>query len=223
MPETIEDYYERIVAAADDEGRLATNAEIQAWNVFPFESEGLRLKPLEALAQAEAPRDGEGGKPCHACENAAGRNAVDAEVWRDDHWRIKVTEPTGAPLILMLSPQAHFDFTTLPMDLAGEMGQIMVALGAAIEALPSVARVHVSKWGDGGAHAHIFFFARPTRMPQLRGTMMAVWDDYLPPSPLAFVMRTLAPSYKIWSAPTADAHSALRSDPFVILFMARAF
>jgi len=33
MPETIEDYYARIEAAADDEGRLATNAEIQAWNV----------------------------------------------------------------------------------------------------------------------------------------------------------------------------------------------
>jgi hypothetical protein len=83
----------------------------------------------------------------------------------------------------MLSPQAHHDFTTLPMDRAAEMGQIMVALGAAIEALPSVARVHVSKWGDGGAHAHIFFYARPTRMPQLRGTMMAVWDDYLPRVP----------------------------------------
>ncbi len=46
MPETIEDYYERVEAAADDEGRLATNAEIQAWEVFPFESEGLRLKPF---------------------------------------------------------------------------------------------------------------------------------------------------------------------------------
>jgi len=60
----------------------------------------------------------------------------------------------------------------------------LVALGAAIEALPSVARVHVNKWGDGGAHAHIFFIARPTRMPQLRGTMMAVWDDFLPPVPV---------------------------------------
>jgi hypothetical protein len=56
MPETIEDCYERIEAAADDGGRLATNAEIQAWDIFPFESEGLRLKPLESLAQAEAPR-----------------------------------------------------------------------------------------------------------------------------------------------------------------------
>ena len=183
MPETIEDYYERVEAAADVEGRLATNAEIQAWDVFPFESEGLRLRPLEPLAQAETLRHGEGGKPCSACTHAAEADSVDAEVWRDDHWRITVTEPSGAPLILILSPLAHYDFTTLPMDRAGEMGQIMVALGAAIEALPSVARVHVSKWGDGAAHAHVFFYARPTRMPQLRGTMMAVWDDYLPPVP----------------------------------------
>jgi hypothetical protein len=83
----------------------------------------------------------------------------------------------------MLSPRAHHDLTTLPMDLAAEMGQIMVVLGAAIESLPSVARVHVSKWGDGGAHAHIFFYALPARMPQLRGTCMAVWDDYLPRVP----------------------------------------
>jgi hypothetical protein len=194
MPESIEEYYERVKAAADEDGRLATNAESQAWDVFPFESEGLRLKPLEPLAQAEALRHGEGGKPCSACYTPDERHTADlvprpqnwradAEVWRDSHWRITVTEPSGSPLILVLAPQDHYDFTTLPTDRAAEMGQIMVALGAAIEALPSTARVHVSKWGDGGAHAHIFFYARPTRMPQLRGTMMAVWDDYLPPVP----------------------------------------
>ena len=185
MPETIEDYYARVVAAADEEGRLAIPVDgIPYWEIFPFEAEGLRLKPIEPLAEVEEPRHGEGGQHCGACNHVDERNSVDAEVWRDDHWRISVTEPSGAPLILMLSPQAHYDFTTLPRDRAGEMGQIMVALGAAIEALPSVARVHVSKWGDGGAHAHIFFFARPTHMPQLRGTMMAVWDDFLPRVPV---------------------------------------
>jgi hypothetical protein len=59
--------------------------------------------------------------------------------------------------------------------------------GAAIETLPSVARVHISKWGDGGAHAHVFFFVRPTRMPQLRGTCLALWDDFLPTVPAEVV------------------------------------
>ena len=185
MPETIEDYYARVMAVADNEGRLAFPADgIPYWEIFPFESEGLRLKRMEPLAESEEPRDGEGGKPCRTCNQVDERNSVDAEVWRDDHWRITVSPPSGAPLILMLVPQTHHDFTTLPKDRAAEMGQIMVALGAAIEALPSVARVHVSKWGDGGAHAHIFFFARPTQMPQLRGTMMAVWDDFLPRIPV---------------------------------------
>ncbi|RYV50039.1 hypothetical protein [Pengzhenrongella frigida] len=183
MPESIEVYYARVASAADAEGRLAPNAELQAWEVFPFESEGLRLRPLEPLAQAELPRHGEGGTSCDGCDRGDQRSAAVGEVWRDDHWRIAVAESSGAPLILILSPLAHHDFTTLPMPLAAEMGQIMVALGLAIEALPSVARVHVSKWGDGGEHAHIFFYARPSRMPQLRGTMMAVWDDYLPPVP----------------------------------------
>jgi hypothetical protein len=36
MPETIEDYYARVEAAADDTGRLPMNAEMQAWEVFPL-------------------------------------------------------------------------------------------------------------------------------------------------------------------------------------------
>jgi len=186
MPETIEDYYARVMAAADDEGRLAIPADgIPYWEIFPFEAEGLRLKQIEPLADAEEPRHGEDPEQCHCAKphDADAGSSADSEVWRDNHWRISVAEHSGAPLILMLSPQAHHDFTTLPKARAAEMGQIMVALGAAIEDLPSVARVHVSKWGDGGAHAHIFFFARPIRMPQLRGTMLAVWDDFLPPVP----------------------------------------
>lgn len=138
MPEPIEEYYARVEAAADADGRLASNAEIQAWEVFPFESDGLRLKPLAPLATAEAPRHGEGGSPCGACDRGDGR--VDGEAWRDDHWHLSVADSSGAPLLVILSPHAHHDVTTLPMDRAAEMGQIMVALGAAIEALPSVAR-----------------------------------------------------------------------------------
>jgi hypothetical protein len=140
----------------------------------------LRLKPLDPLTGAEAPRNGEDPVRCRCSQEHPDDEWV---VWADDHWKVGLSEESGAPLILILSPRAHHDFTTLPKDRAAEMGQIMVALGAAVEALPSVARVHVSKWGDGGAHAHMFFYARPTRMPQLRGTMMAVWDDYLPRVP----------------------------------------
>jgi hypothetical protein len=53
----------------------------------------------------------------------------------------------------------------------------------AIESLPHIARAHVSRWGDGSAHVHVFFFARPAGFPQLRGTCLALWDDLLPAVP----------------------------------------
>ncbi len=72
----------------------------------------------------------------------------------------------------------------------------------AVEGLPHVARVHVSKWGDGGAHLHLFFFARPEGFAQLRGTCLALWDDLLPATPrdvrdadAAAVARALVGSY----------------------------
>jgi hypothetical protein len=58
-----------------------------------------------------------------------------------------------------------------------------VRIVRAIESLPHIARAHVSRWGDGSAHLHVFFFARPAGFPQLRGTCLAVWDDLLPAIP----------------------------------------
>jgi len=65
-----------------------------------------------------------------------------------------------------------------------------------------LARVHVAKWGDGAAHLHVFFFARPEGFAQLRGTCLAVWDDLLPAMPdqitaadAAAVAHALAASY----------------------------
>ena len=75
-------------------------------------------------------------------------------------------------------------------------------ISRAIEALPNVARAHLSKWGDGSAHLHASFYARPAGFPQLRGTCLAIWDDLLPavePQTLsadaAAVGRALAASY----------------------------
>jgi diadenosine tetraphosphate (Ap4A) HIT family hydrolase len=180
VPETIEQYYARVVQAAGEDGRISIeSSDIASWDIFPFEAEGLSLKPIAPLSEAEEARPGEDPADCYC---AAGGSPKDL-VWSDDHWQVRALGRSGAPLVMMLAPIRHYDFTSLPADLAGELGRLMVALGAAIETLPSVARVHISKWGDGGAHAHVFFFARPTRMPQLRGTCLALWDDFLPAVP----------------------------------------
>ncbi|GAA3345273.1 hypothetical protein GCM10020358_51730 [Amorphoplanes nipponensis] len=51
----------------------------------------------------------------------------------------------------------------------------------AVMALGGIAPVHVDKWGDGGAHLHLWLIARQAGMMQLRGTCLPVWDDVLPP------------------------------------------
>ena len=51
MTPTPQQYYDRAVAAADDEGRLPI-PEQSMWEIFPFEPDSLRVKPLEPLVLA---------------------------------------------------------------------------------------------------------------------------------------------------------------------------
>jgi hypothetical protein len=190
-----EEFYAHAMRAADAEGRLPLS-RMTAWDVFPFEQNGLRVVPLARPALPEPARAGEDARDCAAC--TAGRVAV----WSDEHWRLSAFESSGTSLILMLEPAAHYDLPNLPDDRAAEMGLLIVRISAAIESLPHIARAHVSRWGDGGAHLHIFFFARPAGFPQLRGTCLAIWDDLLPTIPAsqrdrdaAAVARTLADSH----------------------------
>lgn len=52
-----------------------------------------------------------------------------------------------------------------------------------MQALPNIARAHVYRLGDGGAHLHMWFFARPEGQSQLYGSWLVVWDDLLPEYP----------------------------------------
>jgi hypothetical protein len=56
-----------------------------------------------------------------------------------------------------------------------------VRLERAIRSLDGVARVHVNRCGDGSAHLHMWFLARPYGQLQLRGTFLSLWDSILPP------------------------------------------
>ena len=190
-----EEFYAHAMRAADAEGRLPLS-RMTAWDVFPFEQAGLQVVPLARPALPEPGRAGENGLDCPAC------TAGQLPVWSDEHWRLSVLGPSGAPLVLLLEPAAHHDLPDLPDDRAAEMGLLQVAISRAIESLPHVARAHVSRWGDGGAHLHLFFFGRPAGFSQLRGTCLAIWDDLLLPVPddqrdldAATVGQALAGSY----------------------------
>ncbi len=180
--ETAEEFHARVAAATDHEGRLPVAIELMpGWDIFPFELEGLRIKPLEPLSDSEPPRTGENPAdcPCHGPEDPerAARFA-----WSNERW-VLVDAGMKLPVTLTLQPRAHHDLADLPDDLAAEMGVLMVAVAAAIESLPSVGRCHVGRYGDGGAHLHPFFFGRPARMPQLRGSCVLDWEENLPDVP----------------------------------------
>lgn len=146
------------------------------WPSFPFEGD-LRVKQLDDPVPVEPPRRGEGDRECIAC------NAPDeAYIWVGERWRVRAMDrPTGLPMVLILESRSHLDLGDLPNLLAAELGVMTVRLERAIRSLDGVARVHVNRWGDGSAHLHLWFLARPYGRLQLRGTFLSLWDSILPP------------------------------------------
>ncbi len=154
--------------------------EVADSDLFPLEGEIL-VKPLEPPILPEPPRRGEpGGDPCAACTGTLSNFVV----WRDERWGLGIAnEPSGLPMVAVLQPLAHHDLEDLPVDLTGELGPMIQRVARAIGRLDTVGRVHVNRWGDGSQHFHLWFLARPRGMWQMRGAMLAVWDDLLPRVP----------------------------------------
>ena len=198
MPLTPDEFYGRAVAAADDEQRLSL-ARMTEWDISPFEPEGLRVSRLRPPVLPEPPRHGEDPADCRSCERR------DEGLWLDDHWRLTRIPGVAVPLVLMLHPRDHHDLEDLPDDLAAEMGVLSTHLARHVGALPHVSRCHVYRFGDGGAHLHLWFFARPEGQSQLFGSWLVVWDDLLPEYP----------------ADVADADAAAVADALVASYGGR--
>jgi len=146
------------------------------WPSFPFEGQ-LSVKRLDPAVPVEPPRDGEDPESCDAC------NAPDdAYIWVSERWRVRAMDrPSGLPMVLILETRSHLDVGDLPNLLAAELGVMTVRLERAIRSLDGVARVHVNRWGDGAAHLHLWFLARPVGQLQLRGSFLSMWDEILEP------------------------------------------
>jgi hypothetical protein len=190
------------------------------WPSFPFEGD-MRVKALTPPVDVEPPRSGEDPTNCIACNTPD-----DAYIWVSERWRVRAMDrPTGLPVVLILECRSHFDLGDLPNLLAAELGVMTVRLERAIRSLDGVARVHVNRWGDGAAHMHMWFLARPAGRLQLRGTFLSLWDDILPAIPeqqwrenLALVAAWLAefggtaiaePPHIQWQSPSTISDSPL--------------
>ena len=151
---------------------------VEEWDTFPFDGE-LRPRPLRPPVAAEEPRHGAGGVGCFRCEHGD-----EGALWSDAHWIVRgLDEPSGLPVVVILETRDHYDFPDLPAELAVELGPLMLRVQRAVFAVGEIGNVHVCRWGDGSEHFHVWFMARPARIPQLIGSFAAIWDDILPPVP----------------------------------------
>jgi len=128
----------------------------------------------------EPPRRGEpGGEPCAIC----GRTTTSA-VWSDEHWTLHAPVGGSLPGSVWLASKAHADsFSDLPEDVAQTFGPVAARVERAILTLGDVGRVHLYRWGDGGAHFHVWFIPRPLGMLEATGMMLPLWEDVLPNVP----------------------------------------
>jgi hypothetical protein len=171
-----DEFYERALAAADGEHRLPL-ARMTEWEISPFEQGGLRVAPLRPPVLPEPARHGEDPSDCNSCRNR------DKGIWFNDRWRLTRIAGVGVPLALMLHPRDHYDMADLPDEFAAELGLLTTHIARHVEALPHIARAHAYRLGDGGAHLHVWFFARPEGQAQMLGSWLIVWDDLLPEYP----------------------------------------
>ena len=202
VPYSPDEFFARAMAHADAEGRLPVPAQ-SMWEIFPFEPDGLRSRVLEPPVVPEPPRGGEGGKECWRCADPE-RDAV----WSDGRWVLaSFGEPAGLPFCAALMPRAHLDLGDLDDVHAAEMGVLSVRIDRAVRSLGHVGRVHMNKWGDGGAHLHLMFMARPEGLLQLRGSNLALWEEMLPRIPDDVAAADLAAVARLLAADGGRAHA----------------
>lgn len=152
------------------------NLRVTQSPLFPFTGD-LAIKQLGDPMTTELPRDGEIGRPCHAC------GIDDGVLWTDGRWRITALQPTVNPVALFIETVDHLDFGDLDEALAAEFGVLTWRLEAAIRSIESVGRVHIHRWGDGSSHFHVWFQGRPARQLELYGWGNVLWSQVLAPLP----------------------------------------
>ena len=139
-------------------------------------------EPLTALEPSapvipEPPRRGEsGGDPCGICTGAS-----TSAVWSDGLWTVHPPVNGSIPGVVWLASREHSDsFSDLSTQAQQAFGGIVGRLETAILGLGGIARVHLYRWGDGGAHFHVWLIPRPLGMLDAQGMMLPLWEDVMP-------------------------------------------
>lgn len=139
----------------------------------------LEVAALRPPRIPEPARFGEGGEDCRDCQ------AEDPSfLWTDRHWRVGTRADPKPLFFVLLRSRAHYqELTDLPPERAAELGPLLQRMEAALRALGDVGRVHTHRWGDGGAHLHLWQIIRPEGMVQANGVGLPVWLGAQPDLP----------------------------------------
>jgi diadenosine tetraphosphate (Ap4A) HIT family hydrolase len=128
----------------------------------------------------EPPRRGEpGGGDCGVCLGKAAW-----PVWSDEHWTLHPPVGSSLPGTVWLASREHVDsFLDLPGASLAAFGPVVARVERAMLTLGDVGRMHLYRWGDTGAHFHVWFLPRPLGMLEAYGAMLPLWEDALPVQP----------------------------------------
>jgi len=146
---------------------------------FPYADPLVLREPGERTIP-EPPRRGEpGGPPCGICSGKTTR-----AVWSDEHWTLHPPVGGSLPGAVWIASREHFDsFADMPEHVAATFAGVIGRAERAMLSLGDVGRVHLYRWGDGGAHFHVWLLPRPLGMTEAAGMMLPVWEDALPNVP----------------------------------------
>ena len=146
---------------------------------FPYREPLILREPTERQIP-EPPHRGEPNKPpCRICSGE-----TTGAIWSDENWTLHPPVRGSLPGAVWLASRIHVDsFSDLPEHLAADFGRIAARVERAILSLGIVGRVHLYRWGDGGAHFHVWFLPRPLGMVEAAGMYLPIWEDALPNVP----------------------------------------
>ena len=146
---------------------------------LPYQEPLIPREPTERVIP-EPPRRGEpGGEPCGCASKEWA-----PPVWESEHFTLHPPVGGSLPGTVWLASREHVDsFKDLPDAAAADFGRVAARVERAILGLGGVGRVHLYRWGDGGAHFHVWFIPRPLGMLEATGMMLPLWEDTLPNVP----------------------------------------
>jgi diadenosine tetraphosphate (Ap4A) HIT family hydrolase len=143
---------------------------------FPYEEPLVPRAPAARQVPEPARRGEAGGPPCRICSGE-----TTSAVWSDDNWTLHPPVGGSLPGAVWIASREHVDsFSDLPEHLAADFGRVVARAERAVLTLGDVGRVHVYRWGDGGAHFHVWLIPRPLGMLEANGMYLPLWEDALP-------------------------------------------